>query len=159
MVSSNTVCMKSMWKGGFIHFFRRKARRLFKDFPGPYFDTFNQAKCFFFFCWKLCFGYKHAHMQKCQTRRAWKYVQTRHSLCISGSISQFRYMIFNIFTCKIHSFILLDDQCKPFLLKRIDFYEMISELTRSNWECLGILNHGWSWAHAKSFRNEYNFFG
>ena len=87
MVSSNTVHMKSEWQGGFIHFFRQKVWGLFKDFPGPYFDlyefTFNQANCL---RWKLCFGYKHVHMQKCQTRRAWKHVQTRHSLCISGSM-------------------------------------------------------------------------
>ena len=87
MVSSNTVCMKSKWQGGFIHFSRRNVRGLFKGFPGPYFDlyefTFNQAKCL---CWKLCFGHKQVHMQKWQTTRAWKYVQTRHSLCISGSI-------------------------------------------------------------------------
>ena len=68
MVSSNTVCMKSKWQGGFIHFFRRKVQGLFKDFPGPYFNlyefTSNQAKCL---CWKLCFGYQHIHMQKSQT--------------------------------------------------------------------------------------------
>ena len=28
----------------------------------------------------------YVYTQKCQTRRAWKQVQTRHSLCISGSI-------------------------------------------------------------------------
>ena len=37
---------------------------------------------------KRCFGYKHVHMQKCQRRRAWKHVQTRHSLRISVSISK-----------------------------------------------------------------------
>ena len=75
MVSSSTVCMKSKWQGELIHFLRRG---LFKDFPGPYF-----AKCL---CWKLCFGYKHVHMQKRQTIRAWNHVQSRHSLCIGGSM-------------------------------------------------------------------------
>ena len=28
----------------------------------------------------------YVHRQKCQTRRAWKQVQTRYSLCISGSM-------------------------------------------------------------------------
>ena len=28
----------------------------------------------------------YVHLQKCQTRRAWKHVQTRHSLCISCSM-------------------------------------------------------------------------
>ena len=78
IVSSNTVCMNIK---GLIHFFRWG---LFKDFPGPYFDLydfiFNQAK------WKPCFGHKHVHMQKRQTRRAWKHVHTKHSLFISGSM-------------------------------------------------------------------------
>ena len=75
MVSSNTMRMKSKLQDELIHFLREG---LFKDFPGPYF-----AKCL---CWKLCFGHKHVHMQKCQTTRAWNHMQTRHPLCIGGSM-------------------------------------------------------------------------
>ena len=74
MVSSNTVCMKSKWQGGFIHFFRRKVWGLFKDFPGPfaglYEFTFNQAKCL---RWKLC---AHAEMPD---KESLKTLQTTHS--------------------------------------------------------------------------------
>ena len=45
---------------------------------------YSQAK---YLCWKLSFGHKHVHMQKHQKRRAWKHIQTRHSLCTSGSMN------------------------------------------------------------------------
>lgn len=49
-------------------------------------STFRDLTLKFLLYWELCFEHQYELMQKYPRMRAWKHVQTRHSLCICGSI-------------------------------------------------------------------------
>ena len=87
IISSNTVCMKISDRVGSYTFSGKKFKDFSRIFQDPTLIYMNLPSTKQNVCGEsYVLGIKHMHMQKCQNTRAWKQVQTRHSLCISDSM-------------------------------------------------------------------------